>query len=156
MTKRPFLLLEILIALSLVALCAIPLIVKPIRAYREEMANLEEVERERLADWTFSEIREKLYKNEISWEELPGLHARTDPFSLDEGAIQIPGVKDKEIKRLFTFYGQGEKEGVAGETLRMIYVYIEFKPSLSKKKKIYTYRAIVKRMPKETASSPLF
>ena len=60
MQKRPFILLEVLVALTLVALCAIALISTPIRIYRSEMRLLEEGEGELLADWTFSEIKEQL------------------------------------------------------------------------------------------------
>jgi hypothetical protein len=145
-SKRPFLLLEVLIALSLVTLCAIPLIVKPIRAYRSEIAHLEAIERERLADWTFSEIQEQLYKNAIPWERLPNFQRTTGPFSLNESTIHIPGIKPKQIGRSFTLYGQGEKQNNRREIFRMIYVTIEFQPPFAKKNKIYTYRTIVKRI----------
>ena len=145
MSKRPFLLLEVLIALALVALCAIPLIVKPIRAYRGELKNLEAAERERLADWTFSEIKEELYRNKIPWEKIPKLHETKGPFPLEPGNIYIPGHEPKEIERSFTLFGQGEKEGEAGDLFRMIYVHILFKPTFSKKQKPYTYRVVVQR-----------
>ena len=149
MKKRPFILLEILLALTLVILCAIPLIVKPIRTYRFEMQALEEVEGERLADWTFSEIKEQMHKNKILWEKIPAYNETTGPFSLDPGSIQVPGREAKKIERSFTLFGKGEKQGVAGQTYRMVYVKIEFHPILSKKKKIYTYRLPVQRIPKE-------
>jgi hypothetical protein len=144
--KRSFILLEILIALVLVALCAIPLIVKPIRTYRFEMKALEEMEGERLADWTFSEIKEEMLKNKIPWEKLPSYHETSGPFSLDPGSIQVPGRKAKKIERSFTLFGKGEKEGIEGQTYRMIYVKIEFDPALSKKKKTYTYRLPVQKL----------
>lgn len=151
MSKRPFALLEVMIALTLVALCAIPLILKPIRVYRSEMRLLEEGEGERLADWTFSEIEEQLFKNSIPWEKLPALRATTHPFVMSPAAIHVPGRKPKQIERAFTLYGKGEKEGLNGETYRMLYVTIYFRPELSRRKKkdnAYVYRVIVRRMPK--------
>lgn len=144
--RRPFILLEILLALTLVSLCAVPLIVKPIVAYRFEMKALEEVEGERLADWTFSEIKEEMLKLKIPWEKLPALNETAGPFPLDPGSIQVPGRQPKKIKRSFTLYCKGEKEGIARQAYRMLYVKIEFNPSLSKKKKIYTYRLPVQRI----------
>ena len=148
MKKCPFLLLEVLIALSLVLLCAIPLILKPIRTYRSEMESLEEAEGERLADWTFSEIKELMLKNGIPWEKLPNHHTTTGSFPLAPGSIQVPGRETKKIARSFTLFGKGEKSGIGGEIYRLFYVNIEFNPSLSKKKKIYTYRLVVQRIPK--------
>lgn len=147
--KRPFILLEILLALTLVLLCAIPLIIQPIRSYRYEMKALEEVEGERLADWTFSEIKELMLKNKIQWEKLPALNETTGPFPMETGLIFIPGREPKKIKRSFTLFGKGEKQGIGGQTYKMIYVKIEFAPALSRKRKIYTYRLPVQRIPKE-------
>lgn len=149
MKKRSFILLEILIALTLVILCAIPLIVKPIHAYRFEMQAFEEMEGERLADWTFSEIKEKMLKNEIPWDKLPSHKGTTGPFPLEPGSIHIPGRQPKKIERSFTLFGKGEKQGISGETYRMLYVKIAFDPVLSKKKKIYTYRLPVQKIPKD-------
>jgi len=143
--KQSFLLLEVLIALALVIVCVIPIIVKPIEAYRFEMRTFEEMERERLADWTFSEIKEKLYKNEISWGKIPSLKKVAGPFVLNPAKIQVPGLKAKCVERTFSLYCRGEKQGRAGETFRMIYVKIEFRPALTKKQKIYTYRTIVEK-----------
>lgn len=151
MKKRPFVLLEVIIALTLVALCAIPLILKPIRVYRSEMRSLEEGEGERLADWTFSEIKERLLKNEIPWEKLPALNETTPPFLMSSSTISVPGRKPKRIERAFTLYGKGEKQGIGGEIYRMIYVKIHFSPELSRRKKkenTYVYRISVRRMPK--------
>lgn len=146
MRKRPFVLLEVLIALTLLMLCAIPLIVKPIRVYRSEMRVLEEGEGERLADWTFSEIKEMLAKNAIPWEKLPALKQTTEPFILSPLPIQVPGRVPKQIQRSFTLYGKGEKQGLHEEIYKMLYVKIRFEPELSRKKKkenAYLYRIAV-------------
>ena len=151
MKKSPFILLEVLLALTLVILCAIPLIVKPIRNFRFEMASLEEMEGERLADWTFSEIKEEMLKKAIPWEKLPTLNVTTKPFPLEPGIIQVPGREPKKIGRSYTLFGKGAKEGEKGEKYRMIYVKIAFDPVLSRKKTIYTYRLIAQKIPSEPA-----
>lgn len=150
MSKRPFVLLEVMIALTLVVLCAIPLILKPIRVYRSEMRFLEEGEGERLADWTFSEIKEQLLKNDLPWEKLPALNETTLPFPMSPSTISVPGRKPKRIERSFTLYGKGEKQGIGKEIYRMLYVKIHFKPELSRRKNkdnAYIYRVAVRRMP---------
>jgi hypothetical protein len=147
--KKNFLLLEILIAILIVSICLVPLVQNPIRSYRAEMRLLEEMERERLADWTFSEIKEKLLKNEIAWEKLPGLAAVSGPFPLPQAVIQIPGCASKQIVRSYMLQcgEKGEKEGLKGEIYRMLRVNIEFAPRLSRKTK-YTYRIMVRKIPR--------
>ena len=154
--KRTFLLLEILIAIFIVSLCLIPLIQAPIRSYRAEMRLLEEMEGERLADWTFSEIKEKLLKNEIPWEKLPGTEVKSAPFSLPSATIQIFGAKTKKIERTFTLKcGKiGERTGKNGEVYRMFTVAIDFEPRLSQRKRDkrrgdYTYRLQARKLPRE-------
>lgn len=153
MKKQPFLLLEILISILLVSLCLIPLIQSPIRSYKAQVRLLEEMEGERLAEWTFSEIREMLLKNEIPWEKLPKPNQTTLPFPLPFQAIDLPGLKPKNIQRSFTLRCKknGEKEGLKGETYRMIYVDIEFEPKLSQKKGkgTYSYRLAIRKIPSQ-------
>jgi len=145
--KKPFLLLEVLIALLLVSLCLIPLIRSPVENYRTEIRLLEKMEGERLANLSFAEVKEKLMKGEIPWEKLPAPGTKTASFSLPPIAIHIPGCKPKKIERSFTLRcdKKGEKEGLQGEITRMVKIGIIFTPQLSQKKKPgeYSYRCIL-------------
>lgn len=145
--KHPFLLLEILIAIFLVSLCLIPLIQTPIRSYRNEFRLLEEIERDRLADWTFSEIKEKLLKNEFPWENFPTPTLTTRPFSLPDATLQIPGLPTKTIQRKFSFKcgKKGEKVGPKGEIYRLVTLSIHFSPSPPKAKE-YSYRLFLRKL----------
>lgn len=154
MKKKPFLLLEVLIALALVLLAAVPLIVQPIRLYRAELKLLEQVEGERIADWTFSEIKESLLKNEIPWEKIPSKDHTSASFALAPVELQIPGVRAKSIQRSFTLFCKAEKEGLYGETYRLIYVNLSFSPRLYPRKKTskasdYKYKISVRRIPRQ-------
>lgn len=119
----------------LVILCGVPLIVEPLRLYLKEMKLLEETEGERLADWTFSEIKETLLKNEIPWKELPSDEESAITYRLEPAAIQIPGRSQKKINRTFTLKCRKEKEGLQGEIYRIFDVNIYFEPRLSTRKK---------------------
>ena len=146
--KKPFLLLEILIAILLVSICLVPLVQSPIQSFRAELQLLEEMEGERLAEWTFSEIKEKLLKNEIPWEKLPGPGAKTASFPLPPASIEMANGKPKKIERSFILGcgAKGEKEGLQGEIYRILAIGIDFQPRLSKRKnKSYTYRLIVRK-----------
>ncbi len=121
------------------------------------MKLLEEMEGERLAEWSFSEIKEKLINHEIPWSKLPSCDEKTPPFSLPSMTIEIPGCKPKKIERSFVLkcHKNGEKIGPQNEIYRMLYVEIRFNPKLSgethKKKKPkkgkghYSYRMIVQK-----------
>lgn len=146
--KKTFLLLEILIAILIISICLVPLIQTPMQSYRAEIRILEEMEGERLADWTFSEIKEKLFKNEISWEKLPKPGAKAGPFSLSATFIQIPGCASKKIARSFTLKcWKKERERRKGEIYHMLRVEIDFQPRLSFNKG-YTYHILVRQLPR--------
>ncbi len=124
MKKRTFLLLEILLAFTLVIACAVPLVKQPLKLYKREMAHLIEVEQERLADWTFTEIKEMFLKNEIPWGKIPKHLENTGPFPLPPVQIEIPGCKSKRVERSFRLYGKGETEGSKNALFRQVYVYV--------------------------------
>ncbi len=146
MKKRSFLLFEVLIAFLLVALCAVPLVSQPLKLFRSEIKFFEQLERERLADWTFSEIKEMLLKNEIPWEKIPAKNTKTAPFALPSAQISIPGLSPKQVERTFTLRCKGEKEGLQDEIYRLLYIEITFSPPLSKKS-TYTFRTTVQKLP---------
>jgi hypothetical protein len=155
MQKRTFLLLEILIAFFIVAVCLVPLVTQPLKLYRSDLKFLEELERERLADWTFTEIKEKLLKHQIPWEKIPKRGVYSSPFSLPDATIEIPGCSPKIIERSFTLHCRGEKTGIKGEIYRSVWIYIAFSPLVNPKEKhskSYTFRLLVQFLPKESAT----
>ncbi len=124
MKKRSFVLLEILIALSLVILCIVPLVKQPLQLYKNQMHHLEKMELERLANWTFVEIKEALYQNAIAWDDLPAKNITTEPFPLPAATIELPGCKPKTVKRSFFLKGRGEGPGSGNSQIRQLGVYI--------------------------------
>ena len=150
--KKSFLLLEILIGLVLIELIAIPLLKKPITAYRAEIRFFEDAEGERLADIAFLEIKEKLITNAIPWEALPG-PGEAKHFSLPPTILQIPGFPPKEIQRAYTLkcHKRHERTGKNQELYRFLHVEIELHPYLKRKKSTqkkeipYKYKTSVQR-----------
>jgi len=145
-SKKPFLLLEVLISILIVSLCLVPLIQGPIFTYREEMRLLEEMERERIAELSFFEAKETLLNREIPWERLPSKGETSHPFSLSSKEMKIPGLKRKKVERSFTLHCTGEKEGKNGEIYRLLQVRIKLLPSV-KKEKTPTYGLMVQKLP---------
>lgn len=124
MKRRTFLLLEVLIALFLVTLCIIPLVREPLRMLKKEMAKIEEMEKERLADYVYSQLREKFLKNEIPWSQIPKKKEIKGPLSLPSLTLKMAGFKPKKIPCSYSLYGKGEKQGRQQEEYRLIYVTI--------------------------------
>ncbi len=139
MKKKPFLLLEVLIAFLLVVICIVPLVRQPLMLYRAEMEHLEVMELERLADWTFTEVKEMLLKNEVPWEKIPRKDARTSEFPLTDVILQIPGCPPKTIHRGFYLQGKAEKIGNQNQIYRQIWIQV------SLNKHIYTFRMPVEK-----------
>src|SRR5579863_9040572 len=100
--KRPMFLLEILIGMSLVTLCIAPLMKGPMDMHRAEMGHLKRIEQSRMAAWTFTEIVEKLLKNELRWELLPKLDETKSYAALTDIALKLPPLP--EVPRLTRKY----------------------------------------------------
>jgi hypothetical protein len=122
MKKRPAALLEVLIALSLITICAIPLIRQPIANHQAEMAQIERIETGRIAACTFAEIREKFLKKEIRWKQIPELKSKSGAFALSDGSLQLPA--SRPIKRNFTLETLEEKQETDGRTFRLVAVHL--------------------------------
>lgn len=119
MKKRSFLLLEVLIAISLLAIFAPWLMRLPIHHYQEQIKHFEELEKQRISDWTYSEIKEMLLKHTIAWERLPALEKPAKEFSLPNTPLHLRGLGNKNLKRSFTLKCKKEKEGTQGEIFRL-------------------------------------
>jgi len=68
--KRPYLLLEVLIALTLVVMCFIPLLRPHLFIVTEERRLLREIDTQRAVRLLFMEILVELYNNTISWKDI--------------------------------------------------------------------------------------
>ena len=132
--KRPFLLAEVLVAFLVATLCVVPLVRKPLLMYRDAIEQMEEMEKERLADWTFSEVKEILLKNEVPWSQIPRKSGKSLEYPLPNGKIQLPGGKAKKIRRKFILNGKREKMNPDGKDYR----YLEILIYLDEKKYSFT------------------
>ena len=131
--------MEVLMAIAIVALFAAPLMRWPINYYRSQMDRLEAFERQRIADWSFSEVKELLLKEFIPWDRLP-VKDQSITFPLPDASFIIPHLPTRPIHRSFTLKCQGEKQGKNGEIFRIYYVDITLDV-----KKSYQYRLLVQR-----------
>lgn len=140
--RRPFILLEVLLAIAVVAIFAAPLMRLPIRHYQVQIRRLEAFEYQRIADWTFSEIKEFLLKEAIPWEQLPS-KGQSLTQTLPDSKLIVPRLKSRAIHRSFTLICKGEKEGPHGELFRLYRIEVGID------QKVFRYRLIVQRLKRE-------
>ncbi len=119
MKKHSFLLLEVLIAVSLLIFFVPVLIRTPIHHYRAQVEHFEALEKQRISDWTYSEIKEMLLRRSISWKALPEKAKGLKTFPLPDASLRLPGLPPKALKRSFTLKCKREKEGKEGGLFRL-------------------------------------
>ena len=68
--KRHMVLLEVMIALALIALCALPLLTPQTDMIRAERRFVDEIEADRTANIIFANIAQKMYQDTIQWDAL--------------------------------------------------------------------------------------
>ncbi len=86
-TKRPVALLEVIIAFALIALCILPLIYPHIFILRSEREFISAVELDHLASRLYADRLQKLYQNEIPWQQIESGIATP----IDESMLQAAG-----------------------------------------------------------------
>jgi hypothetical protein len=138
MQKKPAVLLEILIALTLMILVLVPLIQKPMQFHKAEKERIQRIEASRIAAWTYSEIREKFMKGEFRWEEIPALTRESKIYELPSVPLLLPPVADKSVRRSFRLQTIREKEH-EGKISRLIAIEIKVDGHRT------TYRLIVEK-----------
>lgn len=67
---RPFTLMEVLVAMALISLCAIPLLYPHYSILKEEKIAVRELEWDRLAGVVYGQVLRDLYNERISWDEI--------------------------------------------------------------------------------------
>ena len=93
--KQPFLLLEVMIAFSLIVLCIFPLISPHIELYKAKKLFLNRLEQDHVVNVLYVDLLEKLYRNEIPWETLQD--KKKIPFEKlgYQGTYQFEEIKHK-------------------------------------------------------------
>ncbi len=114
---------------------------QPVLLHRAEVSLLERIECDRIAAWTYTEIREKFLKNQIPWSQIPTLKAKSKPISLPEVNFQVPSLFSRSVKRLYTLETLREKQDKEGQTIRLVTIHIEI--GTGAKKRQFSYQVNV-------------
>lgn len=101
MKKRPFTILEVLIAIFLISLIAIPLIGPQTYMFVQQRKFVKEVELDRLISLVYSEIIVLLFENKINWNSIIG----GEVMAIDPTFLKNLGFSDEtlEWKGSFSF-----------------------------------------------------
>jgi hypothetical protein len=157
--KRPYLLLELVIAFFLLSICALPLVRNPLRLLSQQFKELERAELARRASVDFAEIRGMLNNKEdgISWDALdkpvPKKNKKVPHDKQDEVMIQL--AKPRKFLKKIHWGTVKEKDAKNGKKVRLINIRISYEPLDSKGEEIdFDWRVVVTRpLPTSTNSA---
>ncbi|NGX63189.1 MAG: hypothetical protein KR126chlam6_00596 [Candidatus Anoxychlamydiales bacterium] len=142
--KRSFLLIEILIAISLISLLIVPLIQNPIYFFKSQIKSLEKLECERIADLTFLDLKISLYKNQIDLSNLATSKKDTSYTNLEPS--KLISFNDKQIDRSYKIYNKSfDKKTSDNKTYKLLTIRVFLKPSDQKEKYEYEYKMMYKK-----------
>lgn len=132
MKRKAYLLLELLIAFSILSLCIVPLVRNPMHTAKQEIYSFERMEVERLAELAFAELLEKLYSKEIPLKAFEG--DDSTPFFQDKVKLNLPGILKRTFKRQVFIWTKTEKQGTEQNCYKLVNAKVTFQP-LKKPKK---------------------
>lgn len=108
--RRSFLLLEVLIALSLLVTCALPMASFPSSALTKEIHLAYESQARRLAQIGLAQIKEQLYKNEIPWEKIPKQKQESYELFQNSCSATLPLAGKRLFKRKASLHFSSQRE----------------------------------------------
>lgn len=97
--RRSYLLLEVLIAMTLVALVAVPMLRPAVAILRDEQSTVRQLENERLVHQVHVSLLEDLYRNTIPWEEVTTEQWQTYPGTTVAYQFTMPRNKHQNPSR---------------------------------------------------------
>lgn len=157
-SKRFFSLLEVLIAIFLISLCALPLIYPHAFIYKQTKEFTQEIDLDRVAGLVYSVILEKLYHNEYEWTvfEDGSLQPIDEEMLKRVGASLPSGFEGRYRFDIVKEKSNSSKREPTKETniisLYLVDVHLLFLRKGMDKPFEYTYEAVIKRiMPNEHA-----
>lgn len=153
MQKKPYLLLELLIAFTIVALCAVPFVRTPVNVFETEMRSLEKMTLQRQVELDFASVKEELYKNQIAWKILMREKAAAETHV---SIITLSMGKDfkRDYERTRALYAKTVEEGRNNEEHALLTVHFSYKrlPKRSKDSVSFHQEFFLTKIPKEKAS----
>lgn len=98
--RSPFLLLEVLIAFFLVALCALPLMQPQFAMLKAERAFINGVTLDRLVNQFYAELLQKFYRGEVPWASIGKWKVPVPPVPIVSPELAAIGFKGQYLLRV--------------------------------------------------------
>ncbi|MEI8300397.1 MAG: hypothetical protein WCG10_02125 [Chlamydiota bacterium] len=122
-SRRPFLLLETLIALAMIGICSGFFLATPTKIYHKHLEDLQSIELARASKNIFIQIQHSLKQNH-PWDTLK--KDSTNIFSLHDFPIQCGSLIQNTYKVGYKLWVKKEKEGDDGSIYKLIECRIYF------------------------------
>lgn len=152
--KRPFLLLEVLIALFIVVVCISPLLTSQVFMYKVERQFLHKLELDRVANIVFTDILKNLYeKNEIFWSDIQD----NKKFTYDPQRNPKNGIPSHFPYHITYSVGMTKyRKPKDKPTNFLVLLTITITPSdKSQNPNIYHYKVFISKQTKEGEATPI-
>lgn len=149
-TRRPFLLLEVLIAFAIVAMAVLPLIAPHFYIFQQQTRFVDKIHLDLAVNRFYGTIVEQLQRNEIGWGDIEQKRV----FPIDEGFLKMAGYHDPlSYTGSFQFLEVKHKKN-DNYGLYQIELIMAFEPKLPPKSKgiadehrlVYEYTLFVTRL----------
>lgn len=141
--RRHITLLEVLIALFIISMCAVPLLAPHFRMFIHQRRFVDKIELDRAVSLFYGQIVEKLHQNQISWRELTGGQV----FLLSKEQIKELIGKSLPFEGSYRFtvdkYKEAEKGGFSVYLIKLVMTFIS--ESTKEKPLVYSYNILVAR-----------
>ena len=125
--KQSFLLLELLIAISLLSLCVLPLVQLPFNALNAEIKNYQRMQLKRLADLGFAQIEAQLFQNAIAWEDLSTTRDKKTLLAKEIQTVHLKRIGDKKFEKNSLIWTSRRKERKNQGNYRLVTIEQTFK-----------------------------
>lgn len=154
--RRPAILLEVLIAFTLIALCILPLIYPHVFILRSETKFGSTVQLDHYVNLLYADRLQKLYQNEIPWQDIEN----GNEIPIDSHLLEALGYKgDFPFTGYYKFFKEKQKPRKDAERnvyllqLQFVFtakpgVFLEKDLKDKNPKTVYKYRLVVERLKK--------
>jgi hypothetical protein len=115
-----YLLLEVLIALTLLTMCLELFIKIPSEVVRNEMFALKRLELQHISDNTFASVKEQIYTHKISWEQV----SSKEKTLLFEDTVQLPLQEMNKDSKRQCYISSSCKKGQNNEEYRLVKIEV--------------------------------
>lgn len=141
--KRPFQLLEVLVAMALLLVCVVPILQSQVALYQNERAAIADHQVEEIAKFAASDLLLRLFRREIPWEEVTS--GESYPLAtFFDGETFAPELPQIPYEGSYAFSIENDKERATYLACTMT-----FTPTAGGKPRLFTFRTCVQHTEEE-------